>query len=394
MVNGKPCGRNELIADFIFKRTKKSRTRKQVSSHIQVLKNMRKDDPVFMALISEPTSDEDYYQTQDLPLEEYPQSSPVDEIFCHSFLAQPMIVAPPLSRPQNMVMSMPAMPAPNSSAFLLWPAAFNISAETNRSRHTFTQLSTSNEDSPELLPITLLEDLPNHLIKFPGVSALYANNACPFLHIKAGFALPAARDSSLAVSTMLNLVSTQALTLECVTTIRSYGTEVLTLHQNALSSKVDASYRYLFPFASEFWGAFIQGLVNKQAEDWKMPINGVSVMQTFKNLNDGENILVLLYDFNLQNDAVSELSLVCSQRECQDINLKTSPSSSISSQSSYPFIPSEATFASAVAASQSFNKDNSSPSNSAASAAMASVIDLDMASLISEHWPFSNHTTY
>jgi hypothetical protein len=44
IIDNKPCGYNEVISKFIAHRTGVVRTRKEVASHIEVLKKWRKTD--------------------------------------------------------------------------------------------------------------------------------------------------------------------------------------------------------------------------------------------------------------------------------------------------------------------------------------------------------------
>ncbi|KAG7886163.1 hypothetical protein KL936_005080 [Ogataea polymorpha] len=58
-INGRACGRNELISDYIYAKTGKVRSRKQVSSHIQVVKNIKKRPELTKLILDGPPCDEE-----------------------------------------------------------------------------------------------------------------------------------------------------------------------------------------------------------------------------------------------------------------------------------------------------------------------------------------------
>lgn len=151
-----------------------------------------------------------------------------------------------------------------------------------------------------------LEELPMAEVRYPKLSEMHESLPCQFLHVKLNLALPEA-ESGISVDglhTQLTLTSLQDLSLTSVTTIYSFGTQVLSLEEqlpspsrltpssrgavhpttsglvmsaspasspispvgpgsnNTSPNALRHKYSYSAPFASDFWSIFFRGSVD------------------------------------------------------------------------------------------------------------------------------------
>lgn len=283
-VDGRPCGRNELISEYIFRKTGKVRTRKQVSSHIQVLKHLLKDDPEFMELVVE--------NNQNKP----PTPSPP--------------ILPKKDGKKNFAFSPKLTPSPHLDTLFV-PFNFSMyqsTAPPNVSR-VFSQLIRPQLESPIRLRNAALL-----LARFPHVSS-----TTPSISAKTKFYLPITNtttpDSSLFKSNLeflLNHPDPAARHWTCVTKVYTLGNEVLSLVEPVAAVPEKRAFKLVLPFANDFWAAFIVGITGaagaKTHKEAARAVNAITMTQELYTSADAplardRAYATLLWEFEMVTDA-------------------------------------------------------------------------------------------